>query len=139
LAGILEDGLIEVRLKLQSGYLLRREAKIIEDVASADMRRFGLGEVGIRASASQSAEEVIQRGNSAPEALKRGCFCNDLAARVKLVPFPRSPYSAFLAKAFSHAVPERRNRQACGRGPQLRPLGAYVDLAADAAWLKPMP
>ena len=38
--------------------------------------------------AEQFAEKLIEGANSAPQALKRGHIFNDLAARVKLVPFP---------------------------------------------------
>jgi len=35
------------------------------------------------------AEKVVEQAKSGPQALKRGHILNDLAARVKLVPFPR--------------------------------------------------
>jgi hypothetical protein len=54
-------------------------------------QRLKPGEFGLRfyGTTEQAAEKLIHTAEGGPQALKRGHILNDLAARVKLVPFPR--------------------------------------------------
>jgi hypothetical protein len=44
--------------------------------------------LGSNGRAEESAEKLVAPAKSLPQALKRGPIFSDLAARVKLVPFP---------------------------------------------------
>jgi hypothetical protein len=54
--------------------------------------------------ALQLAEKVVLVPESEPQALKRGPVFSVLAARVKLVPFPKPSCQEFFRKLFRRAV-----------------------------------